>query len=366
MRTKNYYGQSRGGSPPPPYTFHLQPLTILLPGHLDENDRFSTMQILRCLELQRSAIASSDIRLEVQLSEACSLLVEIDIRSTMRDLKLAIEEQGLGLNTFPCTLCDAGRDDMRDPEKIKLGFPINRSNELMHSAGHMARVNPLNLNKEELGARLKGSKGVPLTLGDKPIVRNSFESLHFKLSLGRWVKKILAHLNAGIYVWSIDKNLKASFQPHEQQLNSDLCKVLGIQKRLNLQGNEADKILNPRNIPDVLSLLTKSDHLADLTFLMTEVSFLNMVIQSLKPKECYSIVEFDQRAKRLQLFLLERLPWVAWPTYLHVGLAHTREILTASDSIALYSAQSKEVSVTLSLGKASEKKYGIIWEFFPT
>ena len=206
------------------------------------------MQILRCLELQRNGITSSDIRLEVQLNAECSLLVEVEIRSTMRDLKLANEEQGLGLTSFPCPLCVAGKKDIADPEKIKSGFPINRSNEEMHNAGHMARTNPFQLNREELGARLKGSKAVPLTMGDQPIVKNAFESLHFKLSLGRWIKKIIVHLNAGIYVWSIDKQLREAFHPHEQQLNNDMCKILGIQKRMNLQVFLFYPISSPPNL----------------------------------------------------------------------------------------------------------------------
>lgn len=110
-----------------------------------------------------------------------------------------------------------------------------------------------------------------------------------------------------------------------------------------MQGNEADKILNPKNVEDVLRLLTNTEHLEDMKLLLCEITFLNSVIQSLKPKEHFSIAEFDQRAKGFQLFLLERFPWVEWPQYLHIGLAHTREILANSDSIALYSAQSKEV-----------------------
>ena len=34
--------------------------------------------------------------------------------------------------------------------------------------------------------------------------------------------------------------------------------------------------------------------------------------------------------------------WVAWPDYLSIGFVHTAEILETNDSIARYSAQSKE------------------------
>lgn len=311
-------------------------------GNLDENDHFSTMQVLRVVENERSALNSPDIRMEVQLSEDFSLLAEFEIRQTMRDMKMQQEEDGLGLNTFPCTLCDANKSEIRSPDKIRIGFRMNRTTDGLHQAGHLARVNPGNLNREQLGSLLKGSKAVPLTSSTQQTARCCYEALHFKLAMARWIKNIFARINAGLNIWSIDKELRKTFTPHEDHLISGLCKVLGIQRRLQIQGNEAEKILNPRNIEDVLSLITNSNHLTNMRFLLTEVSYFNVVIQSLKPKEHHSIAEFDQRAKAFQLFLLEKYPWISWPDYLHVALCHTAEILNVTDSISRYSAQSKE------------------------
>lgn len=300
------------------------------------------MQILRAVEIERNALNSPDIRMEVQLNEDFSLLADFEIRQTMRDMKLQQEEDGLGLSSFPCILCDADKSDIRDPDKIRRGFPINRSTEGLHQAGHMARVNPDGLNREQLGARLKGSKAVPLTRSGQQTARNSFESLHFKLSMARWVKNIFARVNAGLNIWSIDQKLRPTYQPHEEHLLNQMTRVLGIQRRLQIQGNEANKILDPRNIEDVLSLITNTDHLTSMKFLLTEVSYFNLVIQSLNPKEHHSMAEFSQRAKAFQLFLLEKYNWIIWPSYLHVALAHTCQILKTTDSIARYSAQSKE------------------------
>ena len=91
-----------------------------------------------------------------------------------------------------------------------------------------------------------------------------------------------------------------------------------------------------------------------MNFFLSEIAFLNQVIQSLKPKEHFSIAEFDERAKKFQLFLLEKFPWVVFPDYLHIGLLHTKEILETSDSIALYSAQSKEVIFSLFISTAEK------------
>ena len=147
--------------------------------------------------------------------------------------------------------------------------------------------------------------------------------------MARWIKNIFARVNAELSVWPIDQDLKKTYKPHEDQLIIQMCKILGIQRRLQIQGNESDKILDPRNIEDVLSLVTSTNHLTNMRFLLTEVSYFNVVIQSLMPKEHHSIAEFDQRAKAFQLFLLDKYPWISWPEYLHVALAHTAEILEA-------------------------------------
>ena len=61
----------------------------------------------------------------------------------------------------------------------------------LHKAGHLALVNPDNLNRVQVDAVLKGSKSVmPLIEGSQETARISFESLHFKLSVARWINSI--------------------------------------------------------------------------------------------------------------------------------------------------------------------------------
>ena len=57
-----------------------------------------------------------------------------------------------------------------------------------------------------------------------------------------------------------------------------------------------------------------------MRFLLSELVYMNLVIQSYKPKEDHSLSEFDARAKNLQLFLLDRYPWLGWPDYFHIGV----------------------------------------------
>ena len=229
-------------------------------------------------------------------------------------MKLLVEDSGLGLSNFPCTLCEANKSEIRDPENIRQGFPISRTYESLHQAGHLARLNPNKLSRAQLGEKLKGSKAIPLTLGNASMVNNAFEALHFKLSIARWLVKIIGRVNAKIFVWAIDQSLKPSFQPFEDHLLNQMTKVLGIQRRLQiqvcysqvphpdgciprlmnltrsvtgapilifiyLQGNEASKLLSPDNVQDVLSLVTNQDQRENMRFLISELVYMNLVIQ---------------------------------------------------------------------------------------
>ena len=89
-------------------------------------------------------------------------------------------------------------------------------------------------------------------------------------------------------------------------------------------------------------MVTNEERKRDMHFLITELAYMNSVIQSLRPKQDHSITEFDARARNLQLFLLDKYPWIGWPDYLHLAAAHTKEIFQTQDSIARYSAQGKE------------------------
>ena len=116
----------------------------------------------------------------------------------------------------------------------------------MRKAGHLARVNPDNLSRAELCNRLQGSKATHMTQSGNAI-DNSFEPLHFKLSIARWLKNVIARINSGLSVWSIDAEIKSTYQPHADQLENYLLRVLGLQRRLSLQGNEADLLLSVQN-----------------------------------------------------------------------------------------------------------------------
>ena len=76
----------------------------------------------------------------------------------------------------------------------------------------------------------------------------------------------------------------------------------------------------------MLSLVTNLAEQENMKIFITDLTYLNLVIETMNPKVDHSKAEFKTRAIQLQIFLLEKMNWVAWPDYLHIGLAHTAEI----------------------------------------
>ena len=54
-----------------------------------------------------------------------------------------------------------------------------------------------------------------------------FDALHAMLAFGRWILKIVTHLNAGLTTWSLAGDLKSFVEPIQVKLKSDMLLILG-------------------------------------------------------------------------------------------------------------------------------------------
>ena len=101
-------------------------LTPVMRAAANENNHFSTHHLTVPIENERSAL--SNCSMKVQLSDKYSLkATKIIIDTSKIDKKLADEQGGLGLSTYPCLLCTASKDEQRDRQCIMNGFLINRT-----------------------------------------------------------------------------------------------------------------------------------------------------------------------------------------------------------------------------------------------
>ena len=54
-----------------------------------------------------------------------------------------------------------------------------------------------------------------------------FDALHAMLSFGRWILKIVTHLNGGLTTWNLEGDLKSLIEPIQVKLKSDMLQILG-------------------------------------------------------------------------------------------------------------------------------------------
>ena len=87
------------------------------------------------------------------------------------------------------------------------------------------RINPERENKQKLVELSEGVSSAPIAKGETAMA--GFDALHAMLSFGRWILKIICHLNAGLTVWKIEGDMKSYVEPIKEKLKSDMLQILG-------------------------------------------------------------------------------------------------------------------------------------------
>ena len=317
-------------------------------GAMDENDKFTSITILRDIEKRRTALNMGDgstLAMLIQLTDDYVLRIRYNINQAKVDLKWRIQMAGLGMSTFPCTLCDAKKEDIRDPDKIKAGFPINRTDELAKELGELSRINPLGLSSKEILDETKGYKNIPLISVDAYL--SAFDPLHCLISFGRWLKKIIIHENSGITEWAIEADLKEEVKVHEQIFSEELLRYHGINMKFELEGNSARTLFKNDNHELTMKLIHISDDKKKslLEEFLNKIRLLLAVVSSQRPKEEFDMNYFGQHCIDLCLFMLEHFDYIRWPDYFHIATAHSKELIMypyGPGSIGELSTEGKE------------------------
>ena len=116
----------------------------------------------------------------------------------------------------------------------------------------------------------------------------------------------------------------------EKQLQDEMLKFLGIRpvnlfifeldyitkfEDLSLNGNAARILFMDQHHSQTMALLhPPNDDSNDIRyffeFFLVEIRFLLAVVSSRNPAKDFDLNEFDDRRKNLQLFMLEKMPWI--------------------------------------------------------
>ena len=115
-------------------------LTPVMRAAANENNHFSTHHL--CVPIENERFALSSCSLKVKISDDYTLnATDIKIDTSKIDKKLADEQGGLGLSTYPCLMCTNSKEDHRNKEMVLQGFPINRTYADGVTEGERMRVN---------------------------------------------------------------------------------------------------------------------------------------------------------------------------------------------------------------------------------
>ena len=176
---------------------------------LNENDKYSTAQIIRNIELQRKSL-SSELEIELQIPNAqdhIKLRLSPIFVSTKTDLKWKETQQGCVKGKYPCPLCKASYpEEIKNIDLIQRGIYCDRTLEEITEKAELRRVNKEELNDKELHGICKGVKAAPQTMEE--VIPTIFDTLHHTLANGRFVLNFVKRLNLGVTRWAITADLK--------------------------------------------------------------------------------------------------------------------------------------------------------------
>ena len=318
--------------------FNLQPV---LRAACNENDHYSTHFITIPIEKARELLCQSSM--EIQLSDNITLKTKsIEIITSKVDKKYSDEQGGLGETNFPCHMCTASKEEIRDIAVIQKGFPIDRTVAKGAEIVENRRVNVDGLSQDVLKQRSKGWKSAPILTSE--YIRRGFDDLHDCTSWGRWAIRIMVRLRAGIFSEIIDESLKPLFDTAKKVLRDEILRTLGIDIHLDLKGREAQQLFALRNHEKVLSFVP-DEHAEDWLHFLEEARFALAIVCHPDPASQLDLKNAEPRLKRFQIWLVETWNTFKQPEYVHPTLMHLIQLLTrpgALRSISQYGTQNKE------------------------
>ena len=318
--------------------YNLQPV---LRAVCNENDHFATHTVTLPIETARKLLCEST--LEIKLTDKITLKTNsIEIVTSKLDKKYSDEQGGLGESNFPCSMCTASKEEIRDMKFINAGFPIDRTCSQGAEIAEKRRINPDKATQDTLKKQSKGWKSVPILSVE--YIRRGFDDLHSFTSWGRWVIKIIVRLRAGLFSEKIEAAIKTLYDTALKMLRDELMRLIGIDIHLDLKGREAQALFALKNHEKVMSLIPEQ-HTDDFSHFLTEARFALAIVCHPDPAAEFDLPSAEPRLKRFQLWLVNTWPNFRQPEYVHPTLMHTVQLLTrpgALSSISLYGTQNKE------------------------
>lgn len=311
-----------------------------------ESDEEMMNLVIVATDTARNNLNKNGVKVMVNGTE---VIVEVEIKDTMKDLKLKKSISGLG--GADCILCKTKQSDWTDLSKIEEGFSINRSNEdtvrLYNELISKSNTDEIQRCRNDFNVR-EGITKCPLTTSDQ----HSITITHSYINVTTWFLKVLYRLNSEYFVWTesqtvLGEHIRKGKERVFDGILSDtgLCLDVvcsgGAKGGTSTDGKQGRRFFS-EEVVCTLKRLTKEKYHEKMLRVHALLSAIMRVVSS---QQHINLVEYVKYCKELSV-LIASYRWVKINHTLHGLIHHSAELIERNDGFALGSLSEEGLEAT--------------------
>ena len=278
--------------------------------------------------------------------------VEVDIRDTMKDLKLKRHIGGLG--GAACILCKSKVDDWTDARYLEMGFPINRTAaetlEIFRSVTD--DEGNVTIRPADFDTRFGVTKEA-LTDSDQ----HSITITHAYVNGCTWFMKLLYRCVADHQCWIESSTVKGApirdvkdevrdTIKYETGLHLDFVNSAGGHGGTSTDGKQGRRFFSSNLQPVLRELLSKKNNIKHQESIIKLHRQLSMILRVVSCTREINLDKFQSHCKETMNHMVTKFPWVKLNHTLHGAIQHSVELISLNDGTGLgaYSEEGLEAN----------------------
>ena len=273
----------------------------------------------------------------IPLNDVDSLIFRVKLKLTQLDGKA--RAQSSGLRGAFCLMCTASKKDAHDIEKIKAGFPINRTMDSIHEKFEALKVQ--NDDGEWVIPRQSGDYNDRQGLTSQPLthqdVVTDFSVLHSLIRSLYFFEQLAYRINAEVYKWGEKQSDadKAALNLAKEEFKQKCPTVLEMQLDMpnpkggsTDTGNTARKFFSNKSRDKVMRLV-QGFNVEQKCYRKLLQNF-NIILKVIGSDRLVDVDALADLCQETYVMILTQFSWVQLPQSIHALLAH------AAERISLY------------------------------
>ena len=279
--------------------------------------------------------------------------VVVHTKCTMSQLDTKAIEIATGLTGCHCTMCTVSEKNAKDPERIKEGFPIDRSILDLHQLYEELPKDPNNPNAllsipgESYEEGRQGLKQKPQVSSDD-MLRN-FPVLHSYLRVLDYFENLTYRVNSGVQIWGKGKKIGAENRKKLKEakdkfrvnaatgpmhLKLDMPDSSGTGAGNTDTGNTAREFFNFKNRQHFIDLFEGTE--TEKNAMATIHKNFSVILRLYSSKNTIiDVDDLEALCTETNLLLVTTFPWATQPPSIHKLLAHTAQRIRMNNNLGM-------------------------------